>query len=59
MYNAHPRFWPKISEKKNLSFYLFNSIFNSFILRYLFLHYKGILALIFEHIMVQEILCKK
>ena len=38
----------------------FNFLIQSFIYLYLdtcFLYYKGILAFIFEHIMVQEILC--
>ena len=40
----------------------FNFLIQSFIYLYLdtcFLYYKGILAFIFEHIMVQEILCNK
>ena len=53
VYNIHPCFWSILSGKK--SFVLtFNSIFNSLIYRYLFLYYKGILAFIFEHIMVQK-----
>ena len=40
----------------------FNFLIQLFIYLYLdtcFLDYKGILAFIFEHIMVQEILCNK
>ena len=47
-------FGPNFQEK--ISFVLIFK-FNYFVLRYLFLYYKGILAFIFDHIMVQEILC--
>ena len=36
MYNAHLRFWPKLSGEKLFCFNFFNSIFNLFIFRYLF-----------------------
>ena len=59
MYNAHPRFWPKLSGKK---IFHFNFLIQCNIYLYLdtcFLYYKVILAFIFEHIVVQEMLCNK
>ena len=57
VHHVHPCFGPKLPGEKNLSFYFFNSIFTCLYLPTCFLHYKGILAFTFEHIMVQEILC--
>ena len=60
VYCAPTVFGPHL-QKKNLSFSLFNSMFNLFIFRYsgFFWYWKGILAFIFEHIMGQGILCNK
>ena len=51
-------FGPNFQEKKFL-FLFFNYLFIYLYLDTCFLCYKGILAFIFEHIMVQEILCNK
>ena len=51
-------FGPNFDEK----IFRFNFLIQVFIYLYsdtCFLYYKGILAFIFEHIMVQEILCNK
>ena len=51
----HPCFWPKLAGKNSFA------LIQCFIYLYLdtyFLYYKGTLALIFEHIMVQERLYK-
>ena len=53
IYNVHPHFLAQTFRKTILCFVFFNYLF---IFRYLFLYYKGILAFIFEHTMVQEIL---
>ena len=45
-------------QEKNLSFKFFNSMFYLYLDTF-FLYYKGILAFICEHVMVQEILCNK
>ena len=58
MYNADPCFWLKLSGK----IFHFKFLIQYFIHLYLdtcVLYFEGILALIFEHIMVQEILCNK
>ena len=50
VYNAHPRFWRKLSGEKKP--FHFNFLIQLFIYLYLdtcFLYYKGILAFIFEH----------
>ena len=52
IYNAHPRVWPKLSGK--ISFML---IFNYLFIDTCFLYYKRILAFIYEHNLLQEILC--
>ena len=56
MYNMHSCFWPSLSWKKYFIL-IFNSVIYLFILETCFLYYKGILVFIFEHIMVQGILC--
>ena len=59
VHNVHAPFGPKFSGKKILHF---NCLIQFFICLYLdtcFLYYKGILAFIFEHIIVQEILWNK
>ena len=59
MNNAHPGFWPKVSGKKT---FRFNFLIQLCIYLYLdtcSLYYKEILAFIFEHIMVQEIVWNK
>ena len=57
MYDVHPHCGPKLSGK---IIFHFNFLIQFLIYLHLdtcFLYYKGILAFIFEHIMVQEILC--
>ena len=59
VYNVHPFFDPNIQGEKISHF---NFLIQFFVYSYLdtcFLYYKGILAFIFKHIMVQEILCNK
>ena len=59
MCNELPRFWPKLS---GTIIFHFNFLIQFLIYLHLdtcFLYYKGILAFIFEHIMVQGILCNK
>ena len=46
-------------QEKNLSFQFLIQFMTYLYLDTCFLYYKGILAFIFEHIMVQEILCNK
>ena len=55
--NAHPCLWPKLSGKKIFCFNFSIQLFIYLHLDTYFLYYKGILAFIYEHIMVQEILC--
>ena len=58
IHNTYPRFGPKLFRKKKI--FCLNFLNQLFIYLYLdtcFLCYKGILASIFEHIIVQEILC--
>ena len=58
MYSVHPHFWSKLSGKN----FRFNFLIQFFIYLHLdscFLYYKGILAFIFEHIMVEEVLRNK
>ena len=45
-------FWPKLSGKKLLRFNFLIQLFNYLYLDICLLYYKGILAFIFEHIMV-------
>ena len=59
MYNEHLCFGAKLPGEK---FFHFNFSIQFFMYLYLdacFLYYKGILAFIFDHIMIQEILCNK
>ena len=58
MYNVHPCFWPKLSGK-NVLIFKFNYLFIYLYLDTWLLYYKGIVAFIFGHVMVQEILRNK
>ena len=58
VYHA-PMILAQTFRKKFFHFNLLIQFFNLFIHIYLFLYYEGILAFIFEHIMVEEVLCNK
>ena len=59
VYDVHPHCGSKLSGKKIFWFNFLIQLFIYLKLDTSFLYYKGILAFIFEHIMVQEILCNK